>query len=167
VGIGSWLCLIVPRQCSVLRLLPGIQRLHLSWAVGYAMLFNGPASVLACWSQHPLLLLLLLLFSFPVITTCTGSASWLGLATLVHSPAGAVAAMLLGSLSTACSDVVVDSLVVERARGEPLVSAWLCKGLRRCYAYIMHRNSCRAHSALLAAMWRLTAWEWSGLEASR
>lgn len=29
--------------------------------------------------------------------------------------------MLLGSLSTACSDVVVDSLVVERARGEPAV----------------------------------------------
>jgi hypothetical protein len=36
--------------------------------------------------------------------------------------------MLLGSLSTACSDVVVDSLVVERARGEPLVSMhWLLK----------------------------------------
>jgi hypothetical protein len=30
--------------------------------------------------------------------------------------------MLLGSFSTACSDVVVDSLVVERARGEPAVS---------------------------------------------
>lgn len=51
-----------------------------------------------------------------------GSASWLALATLVHSPTAAVGAMLLGSLSTACSDVVVDSLVVERARGEPAVS---------------------------------------------
>lgn len=50
-----------------------------------------------------------------------GSVSWLSLATLVHSPTAAVAAMLLGSLSTACSDVVVDSLVVERARGEPAV----------------------------------------------
>jgi hypothetical protein len=51
-----------------------------------------------------------------------GSVSWLSLATLVHNPTAAVAAMLLGSLSTACSDVVVDSLVVERARGEPAVS---------------------------------------------
>lgn len=41
----------------------------------------------------------------------------------MHSPTAAVGAMLLGSLSTACSDVVVDSLVVERARGEPAVGA--------------------------------------------
>lgn len=54
-----------------------------------------------------------------------GSVSWLALATVVHSPTAAVGAMLLGSLSTACSDVVVDSLVVERARGEPAVSAAL------------------------------------------
>jgi hypothetical protein len=66
-----------------------------------------------CHYCHCLLLLLLLLFS--------GSVSWLSLATLVHRPTAAVAAMLLGSLSTACSDVVVDSLVVERARGEPAV----------------------------------------------
>jgi hypothetical protein len=46
-----------------------------------------------------------------------GAASWVALATVVNSPAGAVAAMLLGSLSTAASDVVVDSIVVERARG--------------------------------------------------
>jgi len=37
----------------------------------------------------------------------------------VRSPAGAVAATLLGSLGTACSDVVVDSIVVERSRGQP------------------------------------------------
>jgi len=51
-----------------------------------------------------------------------GTVSWLSLALFVHSPSAAVAAMLLGSFSTACSDVVVDSLVVERARGEPAVS---------------------------------------------
>lgn len=51
-----------------------------------------------------------------------GSLSWLSLATVVNSPSSAVVAMLLGSFSTACSDVVVDSLVVERARGEPVVS---------------------------------------------
>ncbi len=31
----------------------------------------------------------------------------------------AVAMVVLGSLGTACSDVVVDSIVVERSRGEP------------------------------------------------
>jgi len=54
-----------------------------------------------------------------------GAASWLALAFLVHSPIGAVAAMLLGSLSTAASDVVVDSIVVERARGATEVGAGL------------------------------------------
>ena len=43
------------------------------------------------------------------------------MATVVHGPAGAVAAVMLGSLSTAFSDVVVDSIVVERARGGPQV----------------------------------------------
>ena len=40
----------------------------------------------------------------------------------VHSVSVAVALMVLGSLSTACSDVVVDSIVVERSRGEPQVA---------------------------------------------
>ena len=39
----------------------------------------------------------------------------------VHSANAAVALMVLGSLSTACSDVVVDSIVVERSRGEAQV----------------------------------------------
>lgn len=58
-----------------------------------------------------------------------GSVSWLSLATVVNSPSTAVAAMLLSSFSTACSDVVVDSLVVERARGEPAVSVATVKHL--------------------------------------
>ncbi|KAF6250954.1 BT1 family-domain-containing protein [Scenedesmus sp. NREL 46B-D3] len=70
--------------------------------------------------------------SYLILCGLAGSASWLGLATLVSSPAGAVAAMLLGSLSTACSDVVVDSLVVERARGEPMATAGSLQSL--CWA---------------------------------
>jgi hypothetical protein len=53
----------------------------------------------------------------PLLTRVPGAASWAALATVVNGPAGAVAAMTLGSLSTAASDVVVDSIVVERARG--------------------------------------------------
>ena len=50
-----------------------------------------------------------------------GTTSWLAMAGAVRSPAAAVVATLLGSLSTACSDVVVDSIVVERSRGAPQV----------------------------------------------
>jgi folate/biopterin transporter len=48
---------------------------------------------------------------------------WVALATGVHSAAGATAAIALGSLSVAMSDVIVDSLVVERARGESVSAA--------------------------------------------
>jgi hypothetical protein len=37
---------------------------------------------------------------------------WISLATLVDSPAGALGAILLASLSAAVSDVVVDSIAV-------------------------------------------------------
>ncbi|KAI8471551.1 MAG: BT1 family-domain-containing protein [Monoraphidium minutum] len=57
--------------------------------------------------------------SYLAVCGLFGATSWLALAVAVHSPAGAVAAMMLGSLSTAASDVVVDSIVVERARGAP------------------------------------------------
>ena len=50
-----------------------------------------------------------------------GASSWTLLALWVDSPHTAVAAMLLASLSTAFSDVVVDSIVVERSRGAPQV----------------------------------------------
>ena len=51
-----------------------------------------------------------------------GTISWTALATVVDSPSLAVAMVIMGSLGTACSDVVVDSIVVERSRGEPQVS---------------------------------------------
>ena len=50
-----------------------------------------------------------------------GTVAWAGLASLAHSAPVAVGLLVLGSLSTACSDVVVDSIVVERSRGESQV----------------------------------------------
>jgi len=50
-----------------------------------------------------------------------GTVSWTALATIVKTPSMAVAMVVLGSLGTACSDVVVDSIVVERSRGEAQV----------------------------------------------
>ena len=63
-----------------------------------------------------------------------GSASWAAMGTVVRSPAGALLATVVGSLGTACSDVVVDSIVVERSRNAPQVrpdrstdgGSWLC-----------------------------------------
>ena len=54
-----------------------------------------------------------------------GTVSWTALATIVTTPSMAVAMVVLGSLGTACSDVVVDSIVVERSRGEPQVISHL------------------------------------------
>ena len=50
-----------------------------------------------------------------------GTFAWAGLALLAHSAPLAVGLLVVGSLSTACSDVVVDSIVVERSRGESQV----------------------------------------------
>jgi folate/biopterin transporter len=47
-----------------------------------------------------------------------GSLAWIAFATVVHSPWTATMANILSSISVAFSDVIVDSLVVERARGE-------------------------------------------------
>lgn len=53
-----------------------------------------------------------------ILAGILGAVSWVWLATTVHSPIVATVALILGSLSTAVSDVIVDSLVVERARSE-------------------------------------------------
>ncbi len=55
------------------------------------------------------------------LLAATGALSWTAMATVVTTPTGAVVATIVGSLSTACSDVVVDSIVVERSRGAPQV----------------------------------------------
>ncbi|AFZ55633.1 folate/biopterin family MFS transporter [Anabaena cylindrica FACHB-243] len=53
-----------------------------------------------------------------VLSGILGSAAWVSLSTLVHTSLGATIAIALSSLSVAFSDVIVDSLVVERARSE-------------------------------------------------
>lgn len=58
-----------------------------------------------------------------VISGLLGALSWLVLATWVDNAWTATAAILLTSLSVAISDVIVDSLVVERAREESLARA--------------------------------------------
>ncbi|MBR8832343.1 MAG: Folate-biopterin transporter [Chroococcopsis gigantea SAG 12.99] len=49
-----------------------------------------------------------------------GCLSWVALATVVNTPWQATAVLLITSMSVALSDVIVDSLVVERARKETL-----------------------------------------------
>lgn len=53
-----------------------------------------------------------------VLSGFLGAAAWLALATVVQTGWAAIAAITLSSLSVAISDVIVDSLVVERARQE-------------------------------------------------
>lgn len=52
-----------------------------------------------------------------------GSAAWLALATIVSDALIATVVILLTSLSVAISDVIVDSLIVERARKESMVQS--------------------------------------------
>ncbi|MFM6189383.1 MAG: folate/biopterin family MFS transporter [Planktothrix sp.] len=55
-----------------------------------------------------------------ILSGLFGSLSWVALATIVHTPWAAALAIALSSLCIAVSDVIVDSLVVERARHESL-----------------------------------------------
>ncbi len=58
-----------------------------------------------------------------VLSGLLGMVAWLLLATVVQNAWSATAAIALSSLSVAFSDVIVDSLVVERARQESLASS--------------------------------------------
>ena len=58
-----------------------------------------------------------------ILSGILGCLSWLAFATIVNSPIAAAVALLVTSLSVAISDVIVDSLVVERARQESLSNA--------------------------------------------
>lgn len=53
-----------------------------------------------------------------ILSGLLGAGTWVALATVVHSAWAATVAIALSSLSVAFSDVIVDSLVVERARSE-------------------------------------------------
>lgn len=56
--------------------------------------------------------------SYLVLSGLLGCGAWLSLGTWVATPWQATAAMLAASIAIALSDVIVDSLVVERARQE-------------------------------------------------
>jgi folate/biopterin transporter len=58
-----------------------------------------------------------------ILSGILGTISWVSLATIVHTTWAATLAIALTSLSSAVSDVIVDSLVVERARGESQAAA--------------------------------------------
>ena len=71
-----------------------------------------------------------------ILAGVLGSSAWLSLATVVNTPTQAVVASTVASLGVAISDVVVDSLVVERARDDPTASSgalqslcWSCQAL--------------------------------------
>ena len=53
-----------------------------------------------------------------ILSGLLGTAAWLAMATVVNTAWAAIAAITLSSLSVAVGDVIVDSLVVERARRE-------------------------------------------------
>ena len=55
-----------------------------------------------------------------ILSGFLGAASWLALATMVNTAWAAIAFITLSSFSVAIADVIVDSLVVERARKEAL-----------------------------------------------
>lgn len=58
-----------------------------------------------------------------ILSGLLGTIAWIALATVVHTAWAATTAIALGSLSVAFSDVIVDSLVVERARRESVSDA--------------------------------------------
>ena len=58
-----------------------------------------------------------------ILSGLLGVGAWLSLANLVHTAAGATLAISITSLSVAFSDVIVDSLIVERARDESVGKA--------------------------------------------
>ncbi|MGL5033977.1 MAG: folate/biopterin family MFS transporter, partial [Microcystaceae cyanobacterium] len=61
--------------------------------------------------------------SYIVLSGLLGTFAWLALATSVHSIWTAAIALLLTSLSVAVSDVIADSVVVERAQKEAIAKA--------------------------------------------
>jgi folate/biopterin transporter len=58
-----------------------------------------------------------------VLSGLLGMSAWVSLATIVHTPLAATATIALSSLGLAVSDVIADSLVVERARKESVTDA--------------------------------------------
>ncbi len=70
--------------------------------------------------------------SYLILSGLLGSAAWISLATVVHTPLAATCAIATTSLSVAFSDVLVDSLIVERARNESISNSGSLQSL--CWA---------------------------------
>jgi folate/biopterin transporter len=74
--------------------------------------------------------------SYLFLSGILGAIAWLSLGTIVNNAWGATIAILFTSLSVAMSDVIVDSVVVERAKNESLTKSgslqsvtWGCSAL--------------------------------------
>lgn len=72
--------------------------------------------------------------SYLILCGALGAASWLTVSTPVMSVPVILTALTLGSLSTACADVVADSIVVELSRGRPQSTAGSLQSL--CWASV-------------------------------
>ncbi len=68
-----------------------------------------------------------------ILSGLLGTISWLALATVVDNGWQATAVILLTSLSVAISDVIVDSLIVERAREESIAASGSLQSL--CWGF--------------------------------
>ncbi|MBR8840221.1 MAG: folate/biopterin family MFS transporter [Stigonema ocellatum SAG 48.90 = DSM 106950] len=66
-----------------------------------------------------------------ILSGILGAIAWVSLATIVHTTMTAIVALTLNSLSVALSDVIVDSLLVERARAESQAEAGSLQSLSR------------------------------------
>ena len=64
-----------------------------------------------------------------ILSGLLGAVAWLAMATVVNSAWSAIAAIVATSLSVAIGDVIVDSLVVERARAESQAEAGTLQSL--------------------------------------
>lgn len=71
-----------------------------------------------------------------IISGILGTLAWLAFATVVENAWTATVALLIASLSVAISDVIVDSLVVERARTESLGQAGSLQSLTWAFSAI-------------------------------
>lgn len=70
--------------------------------------------------------------SYLVLCGVVGASAWSSMGITMPTAAGAVSLLVLGSLSTACADVVADSIVVEMSRGEPQSTAGALQSM--CWA---------------------------------
>jgi folate/biopterin transporter len=70
--------------------------------------------------------------SYLLLSSLLGCVSWYSLSAFVHTPWAATVAITLSSLAVAVSDVIADSIVVEKIRGESQSNAGALQAL--CWA---------------------------------